>query len=93
MKVAKQWNEFGHNFIIEELPEPRLVGAGYRTHRLWDNGRPAYGGQWHYDVEGAESRAHYVLLCDYNSRIAFLENEVNVLRRENHELKSSELSK
>lgn len=79
--IVADWTEFGHHFQIEKLLEPKLVGAGMRTHRLWDNGYPATGGQWHYDEEGARERANYNLCCDYGGRIRWLENRVNVLSR------------
>lgn len=85
MNVVKDWTEFGHYFQIELLAEPKMVGAGLRTHRLWDNDFPAVGGQWHYDLEGAVARAEYVLQCDYGSRIRWLETRVMVLERELHE--------
>jgi hypothetical protein len=73
------WTEFGHHFQIERLPEPRMVGAGLRPFRLWDNGHPATGGQWHYDMEGARARARYVLEGSYSRRVAWLEQQVNAL--------------
>lgn len=79
--IVADWTEFGHRFQIEKLLEPKLVGAGLRTHRLWDNGHPATGGQWHYDEEGARDRASYLLLCEYSDRIRWLENRVGVLSR------------
>lgn len=78
--IIKRWTEFGHTFEIEKLPEPILKGAGYRHYRLYDNGYPANGGQWHYSVEDAEARAEYVLLCEYASRIRWLEERVNTLQ-------------
>lgn len=72
-EVLEERHEEGHHFQIELLPEPRLVGAGLRTHRLWDNGQPALGGQWHYDIESARFRADYIVLCDTSARIALLE--------------------
>jgi hypothetical protein len=87
MNVVKEWTEFGHHFQVELLAEPKQVGAGLRTHRLWDNGSPASGGQWHYDLDGAVARAEYVLQCEYGARIHWLEQRVNVLERELHEAK------
>lgn len=84
-EVVAEWVEFGHHFQIEKLLEPLRRGASDRYYRLWDNGHPHSGGQWHYDIAGAKSRARYALICDYAGRIAFLELEVNSLRRQLHE--------
>ncbi len=82
MDIIKQWTEFGHTFIIERLAEPRQQGASLRHFRLWDNGHPAGGGQWHVDLESAEARAQYVLRGDYADRISWLEQRVQTL--DNH---------
>ena len=81
-KIVADWTEFGHHFQIEELEKPVLKGAGMRTHRLWDNGAPALGGQWAYGLEQARSWANYTTRCSYSSRISFLEMRVHVLESE-----------
>lgn len=73
--------EFGHSFLIVQLPMPDSKG---RKFRLYDNGTPALGGQWHYTVENAIARARYVLKGDYASRISYLEQRVKNLERELH---------
>lgn len=77
--IVHSWVEFGHKFQIEKLIEPRRVGAGDRYYRLWQNGYPSTGGQWHYDFEGAIARAEYVMLCEYEDRISYLEQRVQRL--------------
>jgi len=77
--IVHSWIEFGYHFQIEKLLEPKLVGAGLRYYRLWDNGSPSTGGQWHYDFEGAMERAEYLLHCTYEGRIRYLEQRVQVL--------------
>ncbi len=79
--IVKEWIEFGHYFQIESLSEPIIKGASERHYRLWDNGKPATGGQWHYSIDNAVARAKYVLLCDYSDRIAYLETRVQNLER------------
>lgn len=80
-EICADWTEFGHRFQIEIIDPPIRVGAGNRTHRLWDNGEPAYGGQWHYSQAGAERRAAVILASDYSRRIAYLECQVSTLER------------
>lgn len=77
--IVHSWIEFGYHFQIEELLEPKLVGAGLRYYRLWHNGYPSSGGQWHYDFEGAMERAGYILQGSYVDRISYLEQRVQVL--------------
>jgi hypothetical protein len=77
--VVHSWREFGHHFQIEKLLEPKLVGAGERYYRLWDNGYPATGGQWHYTFENAVDRAEYCLDGEYINRISYLEQRVQTL--------------
>ncbi|MFA5900270.1 MAG: hypothetical protein WC829_14290 [Hyphomicrobium sp.] len=78
-EIVRFWEEFGHKFEVERLLEPRLQGAGLRYFRLWDNGYPASGGQWHYTMESALKRAEYVLQGGYANRIRWLEMRVNEL--------------
>lgn len=73
--------EFGHKFRLMELP---LLDRKGRKYRLYDNGSPALGGQWHYTIENAIARAEYVVRCDYVSRIEYLEQRVQNLERELH---------
>lgn len=74
--------EFGHVFRIEKLATPKQIGATLRHFRLFDNGEPASGGQWHETQESAEHRADYVLQVSYIKRIEWLEHQVNTLTRE-----------
>lgn len=78
-EIVKQWTEFGHVFAIEKLPEPVQRGATLRHYRLWDNGHPATGWQWHATQEDAESAAAYLLRGSYVSRIEYLEQRVHEL--------------
>lgn len=82
MIIVKQWTEFGHTFIIERLAEPRQQGASLRHYRLWDNGHPAAGGQWHAELESAEARAQYLLCYGYVKRIEWLEQRVGALENQ-----------
>jgi len=77
--IVEEWTEFGHHFQIERLAEPQRKGAGDRWYRLYDNGYPATGGQWHYTKENARSRADYLLHCSYADRISYLERRVAYL--------------
>lgn len=47
----------GIHWQLEQLPVPRRVGAGDRPYRLWCDGYPATGGQWHYTIKGAKWEA------------------------------------
>jgi hypothetical protein len=80
--------EYGHHFQVWKLPSPG-PSKGRRYH-LWDNGEPAYGGQWHYDLESAIERAKFCLECSYNGRIRFLEQRVQKLEGELHNCKTEE---
>ncbi len=82
--IVEEFREFGHHFQIEKLDEPRRVGAGDRHFRLWDNGQPCFGGQWHYDLDGARRQVRYVVQGSYAGRITFLENAVRSLERQLH---------
>lgn len=84
--VVEEWTEFGHTFTIEKIDPPVRKGAGDRHYRLWCNGEPAYGGQWHYTIESARRRASYVLAFTYQKRIATLELMVNNLEKQVHDL-------
>lgn len=70
--------EFGHKFRVMELP---LLDSKGRKYRLYDNGSPALGGQWHYTIDNAKARARYVLQGSYSRRIAYLELRVQNLER------------
>lgn len=86
--IVNSWVEFGHHFQVEAIDPPKLVGAGDRHFRLWDNGQPAIGGQWHYTFEGAMERAEYLLHGDYVGRISYLEQRVQTLEARCFELDS-----
>lgn len=75
--VVEEWSEFGHHFKITN--EKTIRSGMTRNFRLYDNGRPALGGQWHFTVEGAKSRAGFLLQSSYSDRIAWLERRVNEL--------------
>ena len=76
MIIIWKHTEFGHDFFVELLDTPDKKG---RNFRLYDNGYPSLGGQWHYTLENAQSRAQYVLQGSYVNRIAFLEQRVQKL--------------
>lgn len=81
MKLVNEvWSlvEFGHTFVVERLDHPDTKG---RCFRLYDNGQPALGGQWHYTIDNAKARARYIVQGDYSRRIAFLEQRVQNLER------------
>lgn len=71
--------EFGHTFVVENFTPPDSKG---RAFRLYDNGTPALGGQWHYTLHNAIARASYIVQGEYSRRIAYLEQRVQVLERE-----------
>ncbi len=76
--LRKIWKhmEFGHCFEVFELEVPDSKG---RKFRLWDNGKPAFGGQWHHTLENAKKRAEYLLQGSYSQRIGYLQQRVQVL--------------
>jgi hypothetical protein len=80
--IVESWTEFGHQFEIEKLVRPRQIGASMRFYRLYDNGEPAYGNQWHACLSYAKAHASYILQQDYVTRITWLEQRVNNLERE-----------
>jgi hypothetical protein len=77
-KAVMEWEhvEFGHRFQVFALALQDAKGRGYR---LYDNGHPALGGQWHYTLENAKARAAYMVQGSYSRRIAYLEQRVQVL--------------
>ena len=79
--MTHEWShvEFGHTFLVEHLDKPDAKG---RRFRLYDNGCPALGGQWHYTLDNAIARAKYILQGDYSRRIAYLEQRVQNLERQ-----------
>lgn len=81
-EIVADWKEFGHHFQIEALDPPRRVGASERTHRLWDNGEPSFGGQWAWSEDCARRRAAYLVQGSYLQRIKFLELQVGSLERQ-----------
>lgn len=74
--VVIAWEQDGHSFRIERLEEPVQRGATLRTHRLYCDGEPALGGQWHTSVESAQERASYICQSTLYSRIRWLENRL-----------------
>ena len=80
--------EFGHVFSVVKLDKPGPKG---RMFRLFDNGQPALGGQWHYTVANAIARAEYVLQGSYSRRIAYLEQRVQVLEAQIGEATTAEI--
>jgi hypothetical protein len=87
--IVEEMIEFGHRFQIEKLNVPRRVGAGDRLYRLWENGHPATGGQWHYDIEGARRRAKYCIQGSYVSRISYLEDALRGLEKQLHQCRTA----
>lgn len=83
-KIVWEHKEFGNHFLVELLDVPVERGAGLRTHRLWHNGGPCTGGQYHYDLDGAIQWATYRLKGDYVERIRWLEHKVHKLEAELH---------
>ncbi len=71
-----------HHFQIEKLPEPVQRGAGLRHYMLWQDGRPSYGGAWHYTLDGARRRAERVADQSRASLESRLTVQVNLLERE-----------
>lgn len=82
MTVVAQWWEADHHFLIEQLDVPVLKGAQVRTHRLYCDGEPASGGQWHHSEESARWRAGFIAQCTWSARVRYLENRVVELERE-----------
>lgn len=76
----------GVHYQLEELVEPRKVGAGLRPYRLWRDGRPAAGGQWQYSIEGAKWEAARRCDNDLYSQIAYLHMRVVNLERQLYEI-------
>lgn len=75
--IIHEFSENGHHFQVELLTEPNITGRGNkRPYRLWHNGTPALGGQWHYTIDGALRRAQYVMQGHYAEKIACLERQV-----------------
>ncbi len=99
INTVKDWTEFGHRFMIEQLDEPVQRGAGLRSFRLWHQNlnqgeralTPCLGGQWQYSVESAERWANYIIEGSYTRRITYLEETVRRLEKELHE-RPSELT-
>ena len=79
--IAFQRHEYGHLFEIEVQAIPDKKG---RYIRLYDNGTPAFGGQYHYNIENAMERAEYILVRDYMSKIHYLEQRVQTLEAQNY---------
>lgn len=78
-KIVEEFSNAGHYFQIEELDPPILKGATMRTHRLWIDGDPARGAQYHHSLEFARKEAEYRALSTHISRIAWLESRVRSL--------------
>lgn len=81
----------GRVFQIEKLDPPVRRGAGLRYYRLWEDGRPSFGGAWHYTLESAQRRITYVVEGSVISQRDRLLNYVNVLEREIAKLKGVEV--
>lgn len=75
-EIIQSWDDSGHRFQIERLKEPIKIGAAIRNYRLWQDGRPATGGQWHETIENAKERANYVALGTVHQRLRHLETIV-----------------
>ena len=78
-KIA-EWCEFGHHFTLWRYF--KSPDKNNRPYRLYDNGYPARGGQWHYSTASAFARANYVVQEGYCKRIAWLEQRVCCLEVE-----------
>lgn len=85
-RIVFDRKEWGIHHQIEELQFPLLRGAGLRRYRLWENGNPAIGNQYHYDLESAVASAQYLLEFTYNRRIEWLELRVSQLESERYQL-------
>lgn len=76
MNIIWEKVEFGHSFKVVELDSADSKG---RKFRLYENGHPSIGGQWHYTLDNAQERAEYLLRCSYVRRIEYLEQRVQNL--------------
>jgi len=81
-RTVLAWRVAGYRFRIVKLRVKRRVGAGDRRYRLYCDGVPALGGQWHYTLEEALARAEYLTICRYSTRIQYLEQQVSTLRNQ-----------
>ena len=81
-RVVWGHTEFGHVFSVRALNVPDRKG---RSFRLFDNGDPALGGQWHYTLQNAIERARYLLRGTYIQRIEYLEERVQILEADLHQ--------
>lgn len=74
--IIESWEDGGHRFQIEQLECPRVIGSHERNYRLWMNGEPATGAQWHATIDRAKARAEYIAQGTLLGRLQHLENIV-----------------
>jgi hypothetical protein len=79
--LIKEWEEGGYLWQIMQIPE-RRVGASMRGFRLFCNGEPAQGGQWHASIKDAEERAHYCAEGSMHAQITYLWSLINDYRQQ-----------
>jgi hypothetical protein len=76
--VAELKDEYKH-FQIEKLDPPIQKGAGLRYYRLWEDGYPASGWQWCYNLDHAIENAKYIMERNLYQKINLLKERVRQL--------------
>lgn len=84
-KVVWEDHTGDDHWQLEKLVVPRLVGAGERPYRLWCNGRPAWGGQWQYSIEGAKWEATRRTDTNLHNQVARALVRISQLERQLYE--------
>lgn len=81
-KLLYRWKQ--DDQVFELFWEPHGLKPGNRkgrSLRLYHNGEPALGGQWHHNVRSAFRRSDYVAAAFKRQEIKWLEDEVRRLQR------------
>lgn len=68
-------------YQIEKLWPPVLRGAGARHYRLWANGRPCTGRQYHYELQTALDDIEFMIKREHHNQLLSLQARISRLER------------
>lgn len=83
LSVVHTHEEDGVIYQVEKLHPPVLRGAGARHYRLYSNGQPCVGRQYHYELDTALADIEFMVQRSNHDRVESLQARIVRLERSN----------